>query len=177
MSITLAEAKKFPKVAVISPYSRFRGVQGRVVNFSGEHGRVKVSLVGWSCIWYDFQEVQILPEVEAVPEPPATTTSLPTVYVIRGPVSGELSVKAREIYADTPAVTYLLGAYFNRPDGKFSYNPDELENAVEYLSRRVRNFLESGLGKSLIIDGVPYVNLTEALVAAVAAGYIVKSEP
>jgi hypothetical protein len=80
---------------------------------------------------------------------------LPTVYIIRGPFAEGPSEKAYELNRQTGARIYWFGFYFLRPDGNFSYSPNESQKAFEFLLRRVLNYLASGLGKPLIIDGVP----------------------
>ena len=171
MSLTLAEAKKLPQVRVASRIPYYGGRVGRVVEVDDIPPQILVSLSCLGRVWFYRNELEL---VAPEPEPPATTTPLPTIYLIRGPVSGELSEKARKIYAQDPAITYVLGTYFNRPDGRFAYSPDELENAIAYLSRRVHNFIASGLGKSLIIDGVPEAAWPFSPTVALEAGYAIK---
>lgn len=80
--------------------------------------------------------------------------ALPQIYIIRGPFAEGPSEKAYELNTQTGARIYWSGLYFVRPDGNFSYTPNESQNAMEFLLRRVKNYLASGLGKPLIIDGV-----------------------
>lgn len=95
---------------------------------------------------------------------------LPTVYIIRGPFAESPSETALRLHTQPDARIYYSGLYFVRPDGNFSFAPNESQKAFEFLLRRVKNYLASGLGKPLIIDGVEGAAEGEVTLIAAAAG-------
>lgn len=98
------------------------------------------------------------------------SNALPTVYIIRGPFDSHPSEKAYELNRQTGARIYWSGFYFLRPDGNWGFSPNESQKAFEFMLRRVRNYLASGLGKPLIIDGVHGEAVRVAVRVVVEAG-------